>query len=69
MSKRPELTIFYDADNLPASAKCSACGEGMPTAYPRTASAEIIEWFAAHFEIHKGLHPVQNAEFETEDAP
>ena len=48
-----ELTIFYDANDQPQIARCSACGEEMPTALPRTDSTEIIKWFAAQFEIHR----------------
>ena len=69
MSLGAELTILYDVNNQPTSAVCSACGEVMPTAYPRTDSGEIITWFAAHFEIHREhKHPVRNSDSTGEES-
>jgi hypothetical protein len=60
MENNAELTILYDANNQPTSARCSACRELMPTTNQRTTSVEIINWFAVHFEIHKRhKHPVE----------
>ena len=68
MQKSAELTILYDANSLPIAATCSACRESMSTAYPRTVPADIIAWFAAHFEIHKKHnHPTQESNSPDDD--
>ncbi|MGA2849428.1 MAG: hypothetical protein ABSE46_10555 [Terracidiphilus sp.] len=53
MPNSPELTIIYNANHHPISAKCSACGEVFPEVEVDGTSAENIERFVARFNIHK----------------
>jgi len=59
MVKRLELVVEYDANSLPAAARCRLCGESMPQGEPgiTSASANIL-WFAQQFTIHnERKHP------------
>jgi hypothetical protein len=47
---KAELIVDYGANQFPASAKCSLCGEEMSQSEPRLASiGETIQWFAGQF--------------------
>jgi hypothetical protein len=51
----PTLQITYDGTH-PTAAKCSACGEEMPTGEIRaTTDAELKEWFERGFKTHLRL--------------
>jgi hypothetical protein len=48
----PTLQITYDGIH-PSAAKCSACGEEMPTGEARaTTDAELTDWFERGFKTH-----------------
>jgi hypothetical protein len=54
------MTIAYDGDTYPASAKCGACGEWMPQVIRLIISSmDQIKWFTAQSKLHmkrKHLH-------------
>jgi hypothetical protein len=54
------LTITYDRNRYPVTARCSACQEQMRQGPTRaTTSADNAKWFAEQFKIHVGQkHPL-----------
>jgi hypothetical protein len=52
MSKSAYLAIVYDANNNPISARCSLCGKKMPSANQNVPKGNLIDWFAAFFDLH-----------------
>jgi hypothetical protein len=57
--KKPELTILYDINDYPATAKCSSCGDEMPVRERWiNPSAENLAWFTDQFKLHvEQQHP------------
>jgi hypothetical protein len=50
---KPELTVVYDMNDYPATARCSSCGEEMPARHRWiNPSAENLVWFADQFKLH-----------------
>jgi NMD protein affecting ribosome stability and mRNA decay len=49
----PEMTVIADMNNYPATARCSACGQAMPTRQRWiNSSADNLVWFAEQFKLH-----------------
>ena len=65
---RPELTFSYDPQMRPLSARCTRCGEQMPT-HPTELKepADAILWLSQQFIEHKRLkHPAPPLGFDPE---
>jgi hypothetical protein len=58
-ASKPQLTILHDEYDYPATAKCSSCGQAMPTRQRWiNSSADNLNWFADQFKLHlEKAHP------------
>ena len=56
---KPELIVTRDMNDYPATARCSACGKGMPIRQKWiNSSADNLAWFANQFRLHvEQMHP------------
>ena len=63
-----ELSFVYDPEMRPVSARCSVCGQLMPTP-PSTLrdAADMVMWLSQQFLEHKRLKHPQQPSAETED--
>jgi hypothetical protein len=62
--REPGLTVVYDMNDYPATARCCSCGEEMALRQRWiTSSAENLVWFADRFRLHvEQEHPGWRAE-------